>query len=251
MAEVRGPSHARLHARRRIEGPGKARRQDRGARVQGEGRSRRLCALPRGRGHAGGMLPEGRGRLGGCGGRCPRMPRPPRIALEKARDQQRPGEDQQGDKAQVQGRAGLPVREVAGEARGGPSWTSRTRSGRDRAASRSGRWQSPAIPAHPWSRPPWRSRRWRTRRQGRRWRQASSLQTGWRQPKIASQIPGSGCPPARPGTRPGAHSRIHYTSIPDTTSASGSYGHTRRQMINRPQLFWDYWEKRTATSMLV
>ena len=34
-------------------------------------------------------------------------------------------------------------------------------------------------------------------------------------------------------------------------SASGSYEHTRRQMIDRPQPFWDYWEKQTATSMLV
>lgn len=34
-------------------------------------------------------------------------------------------------------------------------------------------------------------------------------------------------------------------------SASGSYEHTRHQMINRPQPFWDYWEKQTATSMLV
>ena len=34
-------------------------------------------------------------------------------------------------------------------------------------------------------------------------------------------------------------------------SASGSYEHTRRQMIDRPRPFWDYWEKQTATSMLV
>ena len=34
-------------------------------------------------------------------------------------------------------------------------------------------------------------------------------------------------------------------------SASGSYEHARRQMIDRPQPFWDYWEKQTATSMLV
>ena len=34
-------------------------------------------------------------------------------------------------------------------------------------------------------------------------------------------------------------------------SASGSYEHTRRQMIDRPQPFWDHWEKQTATSMLV
>ena len=34
-------------------------------------------------------------------------------------------------------------------------------------------------------------------------------------------------------------------------SASGSYEHTRRQMIERPQPFWDYWEKQTATSILV
>ena len=34
-------------------------------------------------------------------------------------------------------------------------------------------------------------------------------------------------------------------------SASGSCEHTRRQMIDRPQPFWGYWEKQTATSMLV
>lgn len=34
-------------------------------------------------------------------------------------------------------------------------------------------------------------------------------------------------------------------------AASGSYEHTRRQMIERPQPFWDYWEKQTATSTLV
>lgn len=34
-------------------------------------------------------------------------------------------------------------------------------------------------------------------------------------------------------------------------SASDSCEHTRRQMIDRPQPFWDYWEEQTATSMLV
>lgn len=34
-------------------------------------------------------------------------------------------------------------------------------------------------------------------------------------------------------------------------SARGSYEHTRRQMIERPQPFWGYWEERTATSTLV
>ena len=145
--------------------------------------------------------------------------RPPRIALEKARDQQRPGEDQQGDKAQVQGRAGLPFHEVAGEARGRRHGRAGRRRGQDCAASRSGRWQISAIPAHPRSRTPRRSGRRRTRWQGRRCRQAWSLRVGWRQPKIASQIPGSGRPPARPGTRPGARSRIDYTSIPDTYPA--------------------------------
>lgn len=33
-------------------------------------------------------------------------------------------------------------------------------------------------------------------------------------------------------------------------SASGPYEHTRRQIIDRPQSFWDYWEKQTATSGL-
>lgn len=34
-------------------------------------------------------------------------------------------------------------------------------------------------------------------------------------------------------------------------AAAGSYENTRRQMADRPQPFWDYWEKQTATSMLV
>jgi hypothetical protein len=34
-------------------------------------------------------------------------------------------------------------------------------------------------------------------------------------------------------------------------AAAGPYEHTRRQMIDHPQPFWDYWEKQTATSMLV
>lgn len=34
-------------------------------------------------------------------------------------------------------------------------------------------------------------------------------------------------------------------------SASGFCEHTRRQMIDCPQPFWDYWENQTATSMLV
>ena len=35
-------------------------------------------------------------------------------------------------------------------------------------------------------------------------------------------------------------------------SACGFYEHTRRQMIDRPQPFWDYWQRQgAATSMLV
>lgn len=34
-------------------------------------------------------------------------------------------------------------------------------------------------------------------------------------------------------------------------AAAGSYENTRRQMVERPQPFWDHWEKQTATSMLV
>lgn len=34
-------------------------------------------------------------------------------------------------------------------------------------------------------------------------------------------------------------------------SACGSYEHTRRQMIERPQPFWDYWQEQEVTSMLV
>lgn len=34
-------------------------------------------------------------------------------------------------------------------------------------------------------------------------------------------------------------------------AAAGSYENTRWQMVERTQPFWDYWEKQTATSMLV
>ena len=34
-------------------------------------------------------------------------------------------------------------------------------------------------------------------------------------------------------------------------AAAGSYENTRQQMIERPQPFWDYWEQKEATSMLV
>ena len=34
-------------------------------------------------------------------------------------------------------------------------------------------------------------------------------------------------------------------------AAAGSYENTRRQMVERPQPFWDHWERQTATSTLV
>ena len=34
-------------------------------------------------------------------------------------------------------------------------------------------------------------------------------------------------------------------------AAAGSYENTRRQMGERPQPFWDYWERKEDTSMLV
>ena len=34
-------------------------------------------------------------------------------------------------------------------------------------------------------------------------------------------------------------------------AAAGSYENTRRQMIERSQPFWDYWERKEATSTLV
>jgi hypothetical protein len=34
-------------------------------------------------------------------------------------------------------------------------------------------------------------------------------------------------------------------------AAAGSYENTRRQMADRPQPFWDYWERQEATSTLV
>lgn len=69
---------------------------------------------PRGVRHAGELLPEGRGGAGGGGARRPGLPRLPAGALKAPAHQQRAGEDEQGNKAQVARRAGVPVHGLAG-----------------------------------------------------------------------------------------------------------------------------------------
>ena len=61
-----------------------------------------------------GVLPEGYGDpRGGRAGR-PGIPRLPAVALEAPAHQQRPGEDEPRDKAQVEGGAGVPLDGIAG-----------------------------------------------------------------------------------------------------------------------------------------
>ena len=38
---------------------------------------------------------------------------------------------------------------------------------------------------------------------------------------------------------------------PSDQAAAGSYENTRHQPIERPQPFWNYWERKRATSMVV
>ena len=58
--------------------------------------------------HAGGVLPQGGGGAGGGRARRADLPRLPADPLEAPAHQQRAGEDQPGDKAQVARRTGVP-----------------------------------------------------------------------------------------------------------------------------------------------
>lgn len=69
---------------------------------------RLACEMPRE------VLPQGRPRPRGGRARRPHLPRPPEVALEAPAHDQRAGEDQQGDQAQVEGGAGVPLEGVAG-----------------------------------------------------------------------------------------------------------------------------------------
>lgn len=76
-----------------------------------------------------GVLPRGGGGAGGGRARRAGLPRLPADPLEAPAHQQRAGEDQPGDKAQVARRAGVPLHGLAGAARG----RGHVRAGRDMA----------------------------------------------------------------------------------------------------------------------
>lgn len=80
--------------------------------------------------HAGGMLPEGGDGAGGGQARRAGLPRLPADPLEAPAHQQRAGEDQPRDKAQVARRAGVSFLGLAGAASG----RGQVRAGRDMAA---------------------------------------------------------------------------------------------------------------------
>lgn len=61
-----------------------------------------------------GVLPEGCGDPRGSRAGRPGIPRLPAVALEMPAHQQRPGEDEPRDKAQVEGGAGVPLDGIAG-----------------------------------------------------------------------------------------------------------------------------------------
>lgn len=117
VAALRGPPHARLHARGRLLAAQAPRGQDRLAGVPRARRRNRDGHVPRRVRHAGGVLPEGRGGARGGGARRAGLPRLPADALEAPAHQQRAGEDEQGDKAQVARGPGVPVHGVALAAR--------------------------------------------------------------------------------------------------------------------------------------
>lgn len=86
-------------------------------RVAGVPRARRRHRdrhVPRGVRHAGGVLPQGGDGAGGGRARRAGLPRLPADPLEAPAHQQRAGEDQPGDKAQVARRAGVPPHGLAG-----------------------------------------------------------------------------------------------------------------------------------------
>lgn len=76
-----------------------------------------------------GVLSQGGGGAGGGRARRAGLPRLPADPLEAPAHQQRAGEDQPGDKAQVARRAGVPLHGLAGAARG----RGHVRAGRDMA----------------------------------------------------------------------------------------------------------------------
>lgn len=129
VAALRGPPHARLHARGRLLAAQAPRGQDRVAGVPRARRRHRDGHVPRGVRHAGGVLPQGGGGAGGGRARRAGLPRLPADPLEAPAHQQRAGEDQPGDKAQVARRAGVPLHGLAGAARG----RGHVRAGRDMA----------------------------------------------------------------------------------------------------------------------
>lgn len=129
VAALRGPPHARLHARGRLLAAQAPRGQDRIAGVPRARRRHRDGHVPRGVRHAGGVLPQGGGGAGGGRARRAGLPRLPADPLEAPAHQQRAGEDQPGDKAQVARRAGVPLHGLAGAARG----RGHVRAGRDMA----------------------------------------------------------------------------------------------------------------------
>lgn len=129
VAALRGPPHARLHARGRLLAAQAPCGQDRLAGVPRARRRHRDRHVPRGLRHAGGVLPEGGGDPRGGGARRAGLPRLPAGPLEAPAHQQRAGEDKPGDKAQVARRAGVPVHGLAGAARG----RGHVRAGRDMA----------------------------------------------------------------------------------------------------------------------
>lgn len=121
--------HLMRDCMRRLLAAQAPRGQDRVAGVPRARRRHRDGHVPRGVRHAGGVLPQGGGGAGGGRARRAGLPRLPADPLEAPAHQQRAGEDQPGDKAQVASRAGVPLHGLAGAARG----RGHVRAGRDMA----------------------------------------------------------------------------------------------------------------------
>lgn len=114
VAALRGPPHARLHARGRLLAAQAPRGQERVAGVPRARRRHRDGHVPRGVRHAGGVLPEGGGGAGGGRARRAGLPRLSADPLKAPAHQQRPGENEPRDKAQVARRSGVPLHGLAG-----------------------------------------------------------------------------------------------------------------------------------------
>ena len=210
VAALRRPPHARLHARGGLLAAQAPREQDRLAGVPRARRRHRDRHVPRGVRHAGGVLPEGGGGSGGGGARRAGLPRLSADPLEVPAHQQRAGEDQPGDKARVERRAGVPVNGLAGAARG----RGHVRAGRDMAGVQVllGGEDERALRrgAHARNRRPRRLGAAGGGRPGRCLSPASGLRTGSRRHRISTvfQVPGCRAASLRIGL---------YTNFLDTT----------------------------------